>query len=119
MDRYRKILGSYNLTFTQSNILAIIVHAYPKGLSLEQIKEMVLEPNSDVSRTVVRLMSKKFVEKFHDPHNRRKVCIKATAAGLKITRKMSADKRFQAFTKNLSPASVKSLISTLKSLRGS
>jgi DNA-binding MarR family transcriptional regulator len=118
MDKYRKILGSYNLTFTQSNILGIIVHAYPKGLSLEQIKEMVLEPNSDVSRTVVRLMSKKFVEKSPDPHNRRKVCIKATDAGLKMVRKMAADRRFQAFTKNLSLASVKTLISVLKSLRG-
>src|ERR1043165_8721560 len=101
MDKYRKILSSYNLTFTQSNILAIIAHSHPKPMSLEQIKSMVLEPNADVSRTVVRLMEKKFVDKSADPKNKRKVSIKVSPSGLKLTRKMAEDPRFQAFTKDM------------------
>ena len=50
-------------------------------------RAMVLEPNSDDSRAVVRLMEKGFVQKIIDKTNRRKVCIQATSKGLKIAKK--------------------------------
>jgi DNA-binding MarR family transcriptional regulator len=117
MDKYKKIVQNYNLTFTQSNILGIIVHSYPKALSLEQIKAMVLEPNADVSRTVARLVEKDFVEKVIDKTNRRKVSIKATAKGIKISRKMAEDPGFRNITHELSLPEAKAFIRTLKKLR--
>ena len=117
MDRYKKILLAYDLTLTQSNILGIIAYNYPKAVSLEEIKAMVLEPNADVSRTVVRLVDKGFVEKLVNTANKRKVCIKATARGLKITKKMESDGKFKGFTKDLSLAEAKTMIRLLKKLR--
>jgi DNA-binding MarR family transcriptional regulator len=117
MDKYKKIMESYDLTFTQSNVLGIIVHAYPKPLSLEEIKNMVLEPNSDVSRTVVRLTERGYAEKVPNKLNRRKVCIKATQKGLKAAQKMSADGKFKVFTKDLSLKEAKTLIIILNKLR--
>jgi DNA-binding MarR family transcriptional regulator len=117
MDKYKKILESYNLTFTQSNVLGIIVHTYPHTQSLEDIKSMVLEPNSDVSRTVVRLIEKGYAEKIPNKFNRRKVCIKATRKGVKIVKKISQDGKFQVFTKQFSLRDAKNLAIILNKLR--
>jgi DNA-binding MarR family transcriptional regulator len=117
MDKYKKILQEYNLTLTQSNILGIIIHHYPKTVSLEQIKEMVLEPNSDVSRTVVRLTEKGYVEKVVNKDNRRKVSIQATSKGVKIAKKIEDDGKFLEFTKEFSLSDAKTLIKLLKKLR--
>ncbi len=117
MVRYKKIMDSYDLTFTQSNVLGIIVHAYPKPLALEEIKHMVLEPNSDVSRTVVRLTEKGYAEKVPNKLNRRKVCIKATAKGAKAVQKIADDGKFKVFTKDLTLKEDKTLITILNKLR--
>jgi DNA-binding MarR family transcriptional regulator len=117
LDKYKKILQNYDLTLTQSNVLGIIAYHYPNAVSLEEIKAMVLEPNADVSRTVVRLTDKGFVEKITNLRNRRKVCIKATSKGLKITKKIDAAGKFQEFTKNLSLAEAKTLIRLLRKIR--
>jgi DNA-binding MarR family transcriptional regulator len=117
MDKYKKIMESYELTFTQSNVLGIIVHSHPKPLSLEEIKNMVLEPNSDVSRTVDRLAEKGYAEKIANKLNRRKVSIKVTAKGLKAVHKMADDGKFEVFTKDLSLKEAKTLIIILNKLR--
>jgi len=117
MDKYKKLLAGYNLTATQSNVLGIIEHHYPKAVSLEEIKEMVLEPNSDVSRTVVRLVEKGFAEKIINKENRRKVSIVITAKGLKTIKKITTDGKFSKFTAGLSKAEVKTFITVLSKLR--
>lgn len=117
MDKYKKIMESYGLTFTQSNVLGIITHAYPIPLSLEEIKNMVLEPNSDVSRTVDRLVEKGYAEKIPNKLNRRKVCIKATQKGVKAVRKMSSDGKFKTFTQDLTLKEAQALVGILSKLR--
>ncbi|HYG39747.1 MAG TPA: hypothetical protein VD908_14060, partial [Cytophagales bacterium] len=83
MDKYKKLLQPYGLTSVQVNVLSIIVFHYPQAISLEEIKVMVLEPGSDVSRTVVRLANKGFIQKVIDPGNRRKRSIVSTEKGVK------------------------------------
>jgi DNA-binding MarR family transcriptional regulator len=117
MDRYKKLLQNYDLTLTQSNVLGIITHHHPESMSLEEIKSMVLEPNADVSRTVVRLKEKGFIEKVVNKTNRRKICIQATSSGMKIAKKMMADGKFREFTSDMSLAEAKTLIKLLKKLR--
>jgi DNA-binding MarR family transcriptional regulator len=117
MDGYKKILDSYDLTFIQSNVLGIIIHQYPKSLSLEEIKAMVLEAGSDVSRIVARLSGKGFIEKITDDENRRKLSIRATAKGLEISRQMEADQRFKEFTQGVSLSESKAFIKFLGKLR--
>jgi len=117
MDSYKKVLESYDLTFAQSNILGIIVFKYPKSASLEEIKEMVLEPGSDVSRTVVRLAEKGFIEKVTDSKNNRKLAIKATQKGLKTVDKMAKDPAFTRITTTFKLPEAKAFIKFLKKLR--
>jgi DNA-binding MarR family transcriptional regulator len=117
MDRYKKLLAGYDLTPIQSNVLGIITYFYPKTASLEEIKEMVLEPNSDVSRTVSRLVEKGIVEKVPNKENKRKVAIKATAKGMDLMRKIETEKKFEKFTADLTTAEAKTFVKVLLKLR--
>ncbi|MGZ3882838.1 MAG: MarR family winged helix-turn-helix transcriptional regulator [Bacteroidia bacterium] len=117
MDRYKKVLATYDLTAPQSNVLGIITHHAPKAVSLEEIKEMVLEPGSDVSRTVARLMEKGYVEKITNKDNRRKVSILATAKGLKTIRKIESDGKFETFVKGISRSEARTFVKVLLKLR--
>ncbi len=117
MDSYKKALSAYDLTPIQANVLGIIQLNHPKPLSLEQIKDMVLEPGSDVSRTVLRLSEKGFVKKVNDPKNNRKLAIKATAKGLKIVETISKDTSFQKPTTTITLQEAKTFIRVLHKLR--
>src|SRR4051812_33600007 len=63
VDKYKKILSEYDLTSPQSNVLGIVSHFHPGSMSLEEIKEWIMEPSSDVSRIVRRLVEKGLLEK--------------------------------------------------------
>jgi DNA-binding MarR family transcriptional regulator len=117
MDKYKKILVQYDLTPTQANILGIISYYSPVAAALEQIKEMVLEPNSDVSRTVTRLAEKGFVEKVPNRENRRKVAIMITPKGQKTMKKIEADGIFRKLTSTLSKPEAKNFVAVLEKLR--
>lgn len=117
VDKYNKMLDSYDLTSPQSNVLGIIEYHFPKALSLEEIKEMVLEPNSDVSRTVARLAEKGFVEKVINKENRRKVSIVVTAKGIKTIKKIESEGKFKKFLAGISKAEAKTLVNVLAKLR--
>jgi DNA-binding MarR family transcriptional regulator len=117
MDRYKKFLSVYDLTPTQVNILGIIDFYAPGSASLEQIKEMVLEPNSDVSRTVARLAEKGFAEKVTNKENRRKVSIMITPKGRKTLQKIASDGSFRKITSDLGKAEAKTFVAVLGKLR--
>jgi DNA-binding MarR family transcriptional regulator len=117
MDRYKKLLAGYDLTPIQSNVLGIITFFYPKTASLEEIKEMVLEPNSDVSRTVSRLVEKGFVEKVINKENKRKVAIVSTSKGMELMQKIESEKKFEKFTAQLTTAEAKTFVKVLSKLR--
>ena len=117
LDNYKKILENYDLTFTQSNVLSIIAHFHPAAVSLEEIKAMVLEPGSDVSRTVTRLKEKGFVEKVMNEKNNRKVCIKISVKGLKTSKKMGADPRFKEITSRTTLSESRAFVKYLVKLR--
>lgn len=117
LDKYKKVLLEYGLTPSQSNVLGIVDHFYPDSISLEGIKEWMLEPNSDVSRIVRRLVEKGLLEKVINKENRRKVSIKITPKGKKIVGELLKEKKFQKFTSKLSLAEAKTFVSVLSKLR--
>ncbi len=117
MDRYKKILSGYGLTVPQSNVLGIIGHFHPLPLSIDEIKEWMLEPGPDVSRIVSRLVQKELVEKVVNIKNRRKVSIKITSKGLKMAKDLNTDKKLMDFTNTISAKDAKLFISILKNLR--
>jgi DNA-binding MarR family transcriptional regulator len=119
MDKYRKLLSDYDLTSTQANVLGIIGYFSPKSVALEEIKEMVLEPNSDVSRTVKRLQEKGLVEKVLNKQNRRKVSIAILPKGMKVLLKIEEEGEFKKLTSALTKAEARSFVNILTKLRNS
>jgi DNA-binding MarR family transcriptional regulator len=119
MDRYRKVLEPYTLTITQSNVLGILTYNSPTPLSLEDIKSMMLEPNSDVSRIVSRLVVKGFAEKVVNPANKRKRSIAATEKGHEIMMKLDKDPAFFDLVSSVSTPEARTFAGVLKKMRES
>lgn len=116
LDKYKKTLKKYDLSTPQLNVLAIIGVFFPDSGSLEQVKAMVLEPNSDVSRTVSRLVEKGFVKKVVNPDNKRKVSIMITEKGSRTLQKTQMDKGFD-YTSDISIDEAKVFVQVLAKLR--
>lgn len=77
------IINNTDITLTQYNVLRILRGA--KGpLTTHEIKERMLEKNSDTSRLVERLLQKKYVIKTLDTQDRRRVSIAITKKGLRL-----------------------------------
>jgi DNA-binding MarR family transcriptional regulator len=117
IDSYKKTLLAYDLTPTQANVLGIISFFYPRAVTLEEVKEMVLEPNSDVSRTVTRLAEKGFVEKVINKENRRKISIMISTKGQKILKKIESEGKFKKVTSLLDLREARNFVKTLQKLR--
>jgi DNA-binding MarR family transcriptional regulator len=116
LDRYKKTLASYDLSFPQINVLYIMDLFFTGPVSLEEIKKMVLEPNSDVSRIVTRLAEKGFVSKVPDPKNGRKLSIVISEKGLRTLKKALSDKRFD-YTSQITLEEAKVFVEVLNKLR--
>jgi DNA-binding MarR family transcriptional regulator len=117
MQRYNVELAKYNLTTAQSNVLGILGHYAPAKMSLEEIKDLVLEPNSDVSRIVTRLAEKKLVKKAPDEKNKRKVAIQLTSAGNRLYNEILNNKTFIKYVKTVTPEEATIFAKVLGKLR--
>jgi len=117
IDRYRKILQEWDITPAQSNVMGIIDCYGENGASLEQIKEMVLEPHSDVSRTVTRLVSKAYAEKVLNASNKRKVEIRLTSSGKNVLAQLRDSNSMRQITSGLSLDQARNFCEILDRLR--
>jgi DNA-binding MarR family transcriptional regulator len=116
-DKYTEILAIYSLTPQQANILGIVRHFNPKPLTLQEIKSLLMEKNSDVSRIVARLIDKKLLHKTVDKKNRRKVKITINLKGIKIIDKITEDKLFDKFISKFSLEDARIFAKLLAKLR--
>lgn len=79
-----KILCKYNLTTQQYNILRILRGQYPNPISINELKERMLDKMSDASRLVERLRLKGFIKRQSSTDDRRRVDVVITQKGLKV-----------------------------------
>lgn len=80
----------FGITGTQFNILRILRGRYPEKISAKEIKSRMLEKNSDVSRLLDRLISKKYVQKAQCKSDKRATDVMITNDGLKLLKSMDA-----------------------------
>lgn len=76
-----QVLGQYDITHPQFNILRILESASPAPISVKCIKERILFTKSDITRLIDRLVDKNLVSRKLCPDNRRKMDIVLTKAG--------------------------------------
>jgi len=82
--KLEKIFKEFKITSQQYNILRILKGQYPNSISLVEIKNRMLDKNSDVSRIVERMRQKKLLTRKINPKNRREVEICITQKGLDL-----------------------------------
>lgn len=103
-EKYEQTLSKYNLTAQQFNVLKILFASYPKPIMISNIKERMMDKNSDITRIVDRLLSKNLISRRRDQSNRRKVIVKLNVIGYHLMVKMNKEVEvFENLVTHLSP----------------
>ncbi len=89
---FRDVLEPFGLTPPQYEILGILRSSAPAPLSTLQIRERAVDPASDASRLVDRLVSKGLVETAPCCDDRRLVDVTITPAGVRLLERIEADR---------------------------
>lgn len=83
------ILKEFDLTQSQYNILRILRGASPNKLTAGTIKDRMVNPKSDVTRLMDRLVDKGLIERKLRIDNRRQMSITITKQGLSLLDKIA------------------------------
>ena len=81
---FELILDKYSLTPPQYNLLRILEGVHPKHCTVSELKEMIIDKKSDVSRMIERLRKEGFVVRNVSKDDARMVEILITGKGLSV-----------------------------------
>lgn len=84
----KELLLSQDITSTQYNILRILRGQHPNPISINLLKERMLDKMSDTSRLVERLRIKGLVDRSVCKNDRRKSDVKITKSGLSLLKEL-------------------------------
>ena len=119
MASNKLLLQEYEITITQYNILRILRGQYPKPISINLLKERMLDKMSDTSRLVERLRTKGLVDRKVCRKDRRKSDVKITEKGLELLKELDhIDEESENLFSNLSKKEATLLNDLLDKLRG-
>ena len=82
LDKNNSFFKEYGITNQQFNILRILRGQHPKKISGAEIKNRMIDKNSDVSRLLDRLVTKKLIEKSQCPNDKRAADVMITLSGI-------------------------------------
>lgn len=80
----KKALKPFGITHSQLNTLHILFTKHPQPVSVNTVKEQLLDSNPDVTRMLDRLVKKNLILRETCPGNRRKIDISLTAEGKEV-----------------------------------
>jgi DNA-binding MarR family transcriptional regulator len=119
MSFQKKIFEEFDLTTTQYNILRILRGQSPNPISINLLKERMLDKMSDTSRLIERLRKKDLVDRKICKNDRRKSDVKITEKGLELLKKLDdVDEKMEKVLSNLSKQEVKTMNLLLDKMRG-
>jgi DNA-binding MarR family transcriptional regulator len=84
MNMHKDFFKPFGITTQQFNILRILRGQFPNGISGSEIKERMLDKNSDVSRLLDRLIAKKLIVKKQSASDKRAAAALITNKGLEL-----------------------------------
>jgi DNA-binding MarR family transcriptional regulator len=89
-DKNKSFFKDFGITTQQFNILRILRGQHPNKISGAEIKDRMLDKNSDVSRLIDRLIAKELVTKSQCPNDKRAADVMITDGGLELLKKIDA-----------------------------
>lgn len=84
LNKHQEYCKGFGITMQQYNLLRILRGAHPSPRTILQIKERMVDRQSDVSRMVDRLVSKAYVTRAQSSSDRRSVDVHITSEGLRL-----------------------------------
>ena len=113
-------LKEFGLTGTQYNALRILRGAGAEGLPCSEVGERMITRDPDITRLLDRLQKRGLVERSQGKRDRRVVCGKITAAGLKLLREMDRpiEKHGREMLRHVGQEKLEQLIDLLELVRG-
>lgn len=93
LSYHKKLFDKFSITPTQYNILRILRGQYPNPVSVNLLKERMLDKMSDTSRLVERLRVKGLVNRRICKKDRRKSDVKITDQGLKLLEELDPEEK--------------------------
>ena len=113
-------LKAYGITLQQFNVLRILRGQKGQPLNLSEIQERMINKNSNTTRLIDKLVTKKYVNRLVDTTNRRKIKVSITDKGLKFINSLDAiiDKKEEnRIVKNLNSKELEQLNQLLEKIR--
>ncbi len=89
-EKNKGFFKDFGITTQQFNILRILRGQHPNKISGAEIKDRMLDKNSDVSRLIDRLIAKDLVTKSQCPNDKRAADVMITESGLVLLKKLDA-----------------------------
>lgn len=119
VSHQKKIFEVHDITTTQYNILRILRGQYPNPMSINLLKDRMLDKMSDTSRLVERLRVKGYLDRKVCPNDRRKSDVKITSEGLKALDELDyLDEEIKKSISTISEKEAKTLNDLLDKMRG-
>lgn len=92
-NKQQTFFKAFGITGQQFNILRILKGQYPKSISGTEIKNRMLDRNSDISRLLDRLAAKDLITKRTCPNDKRASDVTINERGLTLLREISKTER--------------------------
>lgn len=83
-----RILKTYQMTRQQYNVLRILKDHHPAALNIQGIRQQMLDPQSDVSRIITRLIKKELIVRTASDKDARESLISILPNGLDLVNKL-------------------------------
>ncbi len=90
-NKQRELFEPYGITNQQYNILRILRGQHPNQISGAEIKNRMLDKNSDVSRLLDRLIAKNLVVKTQCPEDKRASNVSINNSGLELLQNLDTE----------------------------
>jgi DNA-binding MarR family transcriptional regulator len=118
-NKQKELFEPFGITGQQYNMLRILRGQHPKPIPAVEIKNRMLDKNSDVSRLLDRLIGKNLVNKNQCPNDKRATDISITETGLALLDNLDHSiNNMDSHFLNLSSEEAKKLSDLLDKARG-
>lgn len=117
-NKNHNFFKGYGITGQQYNILRILKGQFPQSISATEIKNRLLDQNSDVSRLLTRLERKQLITKTTCPNDKRASDVNITEIGLNLLEEIDKNQKDFDAVLSLTPEEAKLLSDLLDKSRG-
>jgi DNA-binding MarR family transcriptional regulator len=117
-NKQQEFFKPFGITAQQFNILRILKGQYPNSISATEIKNRMLDKNSDISRLLDRLELKKLIEKKSCPTDKRASDVFISSEGILLLEKLSKQQKDMDNVLELTAEEAEHLSNLLDKCRG-